>query len=349
MDGKGAHLPALEKAIHTRRGPLVLLFYDGYELRAAESPSDYVYAQGRRAARYALRTLRRQQVWTGFYTAFRLLRLALLRAGCDVRVNNFALARRHPKYPIGMAGYPTVLDRVDLPNPVIFGPGDYGLPDAAAAIAAQPKFRKLIQPCDWAVDLYEASCGDKMVAWPVGLDTHRGEDVSAHAKDIDVLIYDKIRWNRDTQVPRVLDQVKRHLDGQGRSHKVVRYGHYHHSAFVNTLKRSRAMIFLCEHETQGLACQEALSYNVPVLAWDEGVLVDPLFKPFAPPGLVVSSVPYFDARCGERFKIQDFEAGFASFWQGVEASRYRPRQFILDTLSLPRSAESYLSLYGSLM
>lgn len=339
----------LDKAIHTRRGPLILLFYDGYELRAAENPSDYVYAQGRRAARYALRTLRRQQVWTGFYTAFRLLRLALLQAGCDVRVNNFALARRHPMYPIGMAGYPTVLDRVELPNPVIFGPGDYGLPDAAAAIAAQPKFRKLIQPCDWAVDLYKATCGDKMVAWPVGLDTQRGGDVSELAKDTDVIIYDKIRWNRDTQVPRVLDRVLRHLDEQGRSHKVVRYGHYYHSEFVNALKRSRAMIFLCEHETQGLACQEALTYNVPVLAWDEGVLVDPLFKPFAPPGLVVSSVPYFDARCGERFKMQDFEAGFASFWQGVEASRYQPRQFILDSLSLPRAAESYLSLYGSLM
>ena len=349
MTGKGVHLPTLEKAIRTRRGPLVLLFYDGYELRAAEGLSGFAYAQGRRAARYALRTLRRQQVWTGFYTAFRLLRLALLQAGCDVRVNNFALARRYPTYPIGMAGYPTVLDRVDLPNPVIFGPGDYGLPDAAAAIAAQPKFRKLIQPCDWAVDLYRATCGDKMVAWPVGLDTDRWTDASAHAKDTDVLIYDKIRWDRDTKVPRVLDRVLKRLDTLGRSYKVLRYGHHHHSEFAGYLKRSRAMIFLCEHETQGLACQEALSSNVPVLAWDEGVLVDPMLKPFAPPGLVVSSVPYFDARCGERFKVQDFEAEFATFWQGIEASRYRPRQFILDTLSLPRSAESYLSLYGGLM
>jgi hypothetical protein len=349
MSGKGARLPTLEKAIRTRRGPLILLFYDGYELRAAEDLSGFAYAQGWRVARYVVRTLRRQQVWTGFYTAFRLLRLSLLQAGCDVRVNNFALARRYPNYPIGMAGYPTVLDAVDLPNPVIFGPGDYGLPDAAAAIAAQPKFRKLIQPSDWAVDLYRATCGDKMVAWPVGLDTDQWGDFSAHAKDTDVLIYDKIRWDRDTEVPRVLDHVLQHLDAQGRSYKVVRYGHHHHSEFASALKRSRAMIFLCEHETQGLACQEALSSNIPVLAWDEGALVDPILKPFAPPGLVTSSVPYFDSRCGERFKAQDFETGFTSFWHGVEASRYRPRQFILDTLSLPRSAENYLSLYGSLM
>ena len=30
------------------------------------------------------------------------------------------------------------------------------------------------------------------------------------------------------------------------------------------------MIFLCEHETQGIAYQQALSRNVPILAWDRG-------------------------------------------------------------------------------
>jgi glycosyltransferase involved in cell wall biosynthesis len=199
------------------------------------------------------------------------------------------------------------------------------------------------------VDLYRPTCGDKMVAWPVGIDTDRWGDVSGHAKDTDVIIYDKIRWDRETVVPRVLERVTQHLDKLGRSYKVLRYGHHHHSEFASYLKRSKGMIFLCEHETQGLACQEALASNVPVLAWDEGVLIDPMATPFAPPGLVVSSVPYFDGRCGERFKMKDFEPTFESFWKGIAASSYRPRQFIVDTLSLPRSADAYLSLYGSLM
>ena len=339
----------LEKAIRIRSGPLVLLFYDGFELRAAEDFSGYAYAQGRRAARFLVRTLRRQQVWTGFYTAFRLLHRALVQAGCDVHTNNFSLARRYPHYPIGMAGYSSVLERVNLPNPVIFGPGDYGLPDAAAAVAADPRFRKLIQPSAWAAELYRPACGDKVVAWPAGIDTDRWPDVSGHAKDIDVLIYDKIRWNRETEVPRVLERVEKQLAHLGRSTTVLRYGHHHHSKFADALKRARSMIFLCEHETQGLACQEALASNVPVLAWDEGRLVDPLFQPFAPPDFAVSSVPYFDARCGERFKIADFETTFEKFWLGLEGSRYKPREYILDTLSLPRSAASYLRLYGSLM
>ena len=53
--------------------------------------------------------------------------------GCDVRVNDFALAARRPAYPIGLAGYATVVDKVQLPNPRIFAPGDYGAPEASRA------------------------------------------------------------------------------------------------------------------------------------------------------------------------------------------------------------------------
>jgi hypothetical protein len=35
------------------------------------------------------------------------------------------------------------------------------------------------------------------------------------------------------------------------------------------------MLFLCEHETRGLAYQEALASNVPILAWDTGFWLDP--------------------------------------------------------------------------
>jgi len=68
------------------------------------------------------------------------------------------------------------------------------------------------------------------------------------------------------------------------------------------------MVFLCEHETQGLAYQEALACDVPVLAWQgSGVWEDPDYYPdrvrFGP----VSSTPYWSPACGERFAgITDF-------------------------------------------
>ena len=68
------------------------------------------------------------------------------------------------------------------------------------------------------------------------------------------------------------------------------------------------MVFLCERETQGMAYQEALASNVPVLAWDNGYWLDPRDgsswdKPWCrrPP------VPQFSDECGLRFtKIHEF-------------------------------------------
>src|SRR5690242_6795620 len=86
----------------TAKGPLVLLFYDGYELKAEPGALGFAHSHGRRLARYAWRTLKRVQAHTGFYAAFLALRRSLEQAGCDVRVNDFALARSMPDYPVGI-------------------------------------------------------------------------------------------------------------------------------------------------------------------------------------------------------------------------------------------------------
>lgn len=331
-----------------RRGPLVLLFYDGFEWKAAPGLIGGLHAQGRRLARYLWRNLKRKQVRTGFYTAFVALRRSLELAGCDVRVNDFAAAARRPDYPIGVAGYPSVIDKLDgLKNPRLFGPGDFGAPTACAPVAADPRFRLLTQPSDWFVDYYRPFCGDApMIAWAAGIDTELWPDASSHPKDIDVLIYDKIRWNREERVPGVLERILRHLDQRGLSHQVLRYGHHHQGMFADGVRRARSMIFVCEHETQGLAYQEAMAANVPVLAWEEKEIMDPTLRKHARPGLDVSSVPYFDARCGGKFKAASFEADFDGFWSSLNS--YRPREYVSEVLSMRRSAEAYLAAYASL-
>jgi hypothetical protein len=106
------------------------------------------------------------------------------------------------------------------------------------------------------------------------------------------------------------------------------------------------MIFLCEHETQGIAYQEALASNVPVLALDEGILLDPMQKRFASPDLRVSSVPYFDATCGETFVADDFEVALDRFLR--KRHTYRPREYVLNCLSMQQAAANYLRMYCSL-
>jgi glycosyltransferase involved in cell wall biosynthesis len=73
----------------------------------------------------------------------------------------------------------------------------------------------------------------------------------------------------------------------------MRYGYYREGDFLAVLSQCRTMIFLCEHETQGIAYQQALSCNVPILAWDRGgPWQDPAYFPDKVVFEPVTSVPY---------------------------------------------------------
>ena len=321
----------------------IALFYDGFERQANEGALGQARSNLRGMARYAYRTLRRKQVHTGFYTAFLGLVRSLKANGIDVRINDFRYARMHPAEPIGLAGYPSVIDKVNLPNPVIFGPGDYGSGAKAVALAKRENIRVLSQPCQWAVDINRQWAGDKGQTYFAGIDTKQWRDRSGAAKSIDFLVYDKIRWHRDTRVDTVLERSLAALRSRGLTYRVVRYGHHHISAFRTGLSDARAMLFLCEHETQGIAYQEALSSGIPVLAWDEGMPVDPNMIALAPENFRVSAVPYFDRRCGLTFKLDTLESTLDAFM--AELKTYTPRDYVLDALSLERSGQRYLELY----
>ena len=323
---------------------LVLLFYDGYELKAREGLIGQTYSAVHRFARHTYRSARRKQVRTGFYTAFLALVQCLEQSGCDVRINDFATARAHPQHPIGVAGYVSVLDYTNsLPNPRVFGPGDFGDPKSSVQVAKDPRWKALIQPCDWFVDLYRPYCGSKMTKWFAGIDTNKFEDCIGMDKSIDVLIYDKIRWDHDAWKTKMVDPIITRLDKLNRSYKILRYGHHHQAEFVELLRRSKSLLFLCEHETQGLAYQEAMSMNVPVLAWDEGRLIDPLLRQQADPNLVVTSVPYFDERCGGTFTSESFDMEYERFWSNLKS--FAPRSYVDDALSMSKSARLYLDIY----
>jgi hypothetical protein len=331
--------------------PTVLLFYDGFELRLRRGLTANAHSRLRGIARYVFRSMRGQQVWTGFYTAFRSLSTSLRHYGCRVRINDFACAARNPRFPIGVAGYPSVLDAADLPNPRLFGPGDYGYPDAAAIVARDPRNRILTQPSEWPVEFYREACGDKLRVMFVGIDTEAWPDLSGHRKDRDFLIYDKIRWEnglvRHGEATDIVNRTTALLQRSGLSFDVLRYGAHHLGTFRQALSRSRGMIFLCEHETQGLAYQEAMASNVPILALDEGRLVDPEQCRYARPDLKVSSVPYFDATCGETFESDSLEPALNRFLE--RRAQYRPRDYVMQHLSLQKAAENYLDMYAGLV
>ncbi|ETX12931.1 hypothetical protein OCH239_15235 [Roseivivax halodurans JCM 10272] len=197
-------------------------------------------------------------------------------------------------------------------------------------------------PSEWPCQMWRGTIGDAAQPMFVAIDIEAWPDMSDHHKSCDILVYDKIRWRQAERTEDLRRPLYSALEQRNLSYRVLRYGEHHIGQFRDALRHCRAMVFLCEHETQGLAYQEAMSSGVPILAWDEGELVDPHERAFAPPGLVVSSVPYFDARCGTTFTRETLQQQLEAFLGDL--GTFRPREYVVDTLSPAAGVARYLNL-----
>jgi hypothetical protein len=322
---------------------VVILFYKDFERDSFFKHDRYV----KRLIRPAYNFFKTSQKVSGFFVWYQLLVKALRQQGYDVRLNDYALARRNPKYPVGLVGYPHLLDGWQLPNPAILGPSLFDHPNQAPDLLADDRYKYYIVTCQWMKDVFTQRYGSQCVMWHAGIDLNEWEDTRSDHKTVDVLIYDKVRWDRDLYEPNMIKPMVSHLDGLGLTHSTIRYGQYDHAAYKAALKRSKSMIFLCEHETQGMAYQEALASNVPILAWEQGFWLDPGRKKYSSEPILASSVPYFSPECGERFVgIDDFYDTFKRFW--AHAGRYEPREFVRRELSLQSSADIYTRHYADM-
>ncbi|MDP9349749.1 MAG: hypothetical protein M3P24_11510 [Gemmatimonadota bacterium] len=318
----------------------VLLFYKDYETDKWIRGDRYL----KQIIRPLYNRLHRRQKVTGFLVAYHLLVKALRQQGLDVRSNDYAAARRHPEHPVGLFGYPQQLDGWSLPNPAVLGPGLFDHPKLAPGLMEDPRNRFYVVTSEWVRRMFAPYYGDSCVVWFAGVDLKEWPDAREHPKDIDVLIYDKIHWDRGHYERELVRPIQDRLARDGVRTETIRYKQYDHGVYRQTLARSRSMLFLGEHETMGLAYQEALASNVPVLAWDNGYWLDPQRLLYEAEPVPASSVPYFSEGCGERFRDSgEFDAAFERFWSRLDS--YEPRRFVAGELSQEKSAQLYMEYY----
>jgi glycosyltransferase involved in cell wall biosynthesis len=324
--------------------PLVLLFYDGYELKARPGGLGTVYSRAHHTVRDLYKRARGQHPNSGLFTVFQMLVAALRHVGADVRVNDFAAARANPTQPIGVAGYEGALSAVAaLPNPRLIGPGVTLSPWEPRDLYDDARNRGIIVHSAWLADIMRPWHEGKIALWHAGFDLGRYADSRGQPKTHDVLIYDKIYHRREDYLPRTINALIALLDSRGLSYTMMRYGHYALDDYKRMLAASRAMAFFSHAETQGIAYQEALASNVPVFAWNEGVWLDPLAEKLNRGQVACESVPFWDARCGETFTAETLPTAWEIFWAKRET--YQPRAFVSEVLSLESSAEAYLAAY----
>jgi glycosyltransferase involved in cell wall biosynthesis len=301
--------------------------------------------------------------------------VGLDKIGVKYRINDYRHIHRHPEELACIIGKPQLLDKIPWKNPILFGAAVFSHPLANPGLLKRLPIQKVLVPGEWIRKMFEPYYGDKVAVWPVGIDTNLWKPIqniesrkqkaeinkskieirkiesrndsdwaTTGHKTTDFLIYDKVRWEHERYERELIQPIRNGLKKRGLSFTEIRYGFYDEEDFHRLLQQCRAMIFLCEHETQGIAYQQTLSCGVPILAWDRGGFwQDPAYYPHKVKFQPVSSVPYWDERCGMKFEnISQFSGRLDGFWPKVQAGTFRPRNYILEHLTLEKCAKAYL-------
>lgn len=276
----------------------------------------------------------------------------LKKLNVPYRFNDFKYADNHPDELICLIGKPQLLFNRTWKNPILFGSGIYSHPiDHPYLFEQYNNIKKILVPGEWMRKMFEPYYSDKIISWPVGIDTEFWCPCKDNkVKTFDFLIYDKILWNYDSQSKALLTPIINRLKKENLTFQIIKYGSYSKSELLEKSRASKYCIVLSEHETQGLAYQQILATNTPIFTWDkEDIWPDPSYYPHKVQFRPVTSVPYWDNSCGMKFKdIIDFEAKIKQFIKSGERGSFSPRNYILKNLTLEICAQKYVDIVESL-
>lgn len=266
-------------------------------------------------------------------------------------VNNYEYIKRHPEEIACIVGKQTVLNKLQWKNPILYGPNVYDHPSDDPDLLQRLPIKQILVPSEWYRQMCEPAWGELVTVWASGIDTDKWTTPEPHVeKDIDFLIYDKVLWEYEQRELDLVQPIRAALAARGLKFAEIRYDYYREDQFHSLLKRSRAMIFLSAHESLGFARLQAHSCAVPVLAWDPGgYWPDPDYYPHKVQFAPVSSVPYWDDRCGVRFQtIHEFSSKLTEFLDRLRSESFAPRDFVMEHFTLEKKARAYLEIVQNL-
>lgn len=229
----------------------------------------------------------------------------------------------------------------------VVGPNIYILPRNIPTDIDLSKF-VYIHPSVWAQDMW-THLGFKKCPldhWAAGIDTNEFTE-RTKPDDGEVIIYFKQRHKEE------LAHIESILKKKNISYKIISYGHYKQSEYIEVLKKARYVIWLGRQESQGIALEEAMAMNVPILVWDvlnmgHWTPTEKEKKIFNDTELAydkATSAEYFDDRCGIKVKLaEQIESSITQM--EVEWKNFQPRAYILENLSLKKQAKDLIELFN---
>jgi len=237
----------------------------------------------------------------------------------------------NPSYPIDIKKYENI-------NKIwIFGPHFSVFPNFKFDLINYKQNNLFyILPSEWCVNIYkkykEYKLNINLKILNFAVNIKKFNEIKTIENRINILIYFKHRKKEELNF--VINFLKNNNLNNFRFFDY--YQKYNENDFLNYLHNTKFGIIIDAHESQGFAIQEILSCNIPLLVWNINLLSQEEGSNYD--NYYATSIPYWDNRCGEYFyNINEFEEKYKLFINNLE--KYKPREFILDTLSPKKCAE----------
>ena len=142
-----------------------------------------------------------------------------------------------------------------------------------------------------------------------------------------------------------LNIITSFLKSKNQEYKIFDYVQtYKEEDYLKYLQESKYGIIVDAHESQGFAIEEALSCNVPLLVWNTRDMSQEYGGNYDK--ISCTTIPYWDERCGEYFyKQNEFIEIYDKFINKLNT--YKPREYVLDNLSVEVCSERFKELITS--
>ena len=225
----------------------------------------------------------------------------------------------------------------------IIGPNLFVLPSDIPIDIKIPKNILYLHPCEWPIDFFKTmgfhSCD--LHAWPVGIDTEQFQPSTLPANKRKILVYHK---QRDSQELAAIIKI---LHERDLAYNLVIYGQYTETEYKSILDHTSMILWHGSHESQGIALQEALACNIPIMVINATSVLQYAMKEEFPAivhNIPVTSAPYFDQSCGIIINtLNDINDALTEISDNL--STYSPREFVLKNLSLEKQAIEFVKLW----
>ena len=220
-------------------------------------------------------------------------------------------------------------------TPVLLGPNLAEMPKDLPLL--RPKMAKgsvYLHPSKWTINKWlENGFNESVIEeWPVGIDTVTFKSFDRCNLTNKVLVYFKNRKELELKsCLKILDQCRL-------NYSVLKYGEYTEEEFIDNLQNATFCIWIGVDESQGIALQEALCTNLPIIVVKDQNSKNKRYN--------ATPAPYFNSKCG--IILDSIDNLNESVIRSFDPKIYNPRNYILENLTLEICAKEFANKISSI-